>query len=93
MHVRRRDRVGVGAWEDAEAVLDIATEAGASVDPRSDTMKAALLAELADLFSREAFEKDKLGQSIEAERLWDISHDLHERFKKIEHAEARRPIR
>jgi hypothetical protein len=48
-------------------------------------MKAALLAELSDLFTREAFEKDRLGDPDEAERLWDISHELHERSKIAEH--------
>ena len=52
-----------------------------------------MLAELSDLFTREALEADKHGDPDEAERLWDISHELHERFKKMEHVEARRPIR
>lgn len=56
-------------------------------------MRASLLAELSDLFSREAFEKDKRGDVDEAERLWDISQEIHERFKKAELTEARRPIR
>lgn len=56
-------------------------------------MRASLLAELADVFSREAFSKDKLGQPIEADRLWAIAEELHERFEKAELAEARRPIR
>jgi len=56
-------------------------------------VRAALLAELSDLFTREAFEKDKRGDPDEAERLWDISHELHERFKRAEHVEAGGRIR
>ena len=51
-------------------------------------MRAALLAELSDLFTREAFEKDMYGNADEAERLWDIADELHERFKRAEHVEA-----
>lgn len=25
--------------------------------------------------------------------LWDVSHEIHERFKETEHVEARRPVR
>lgn len=56
-------------------------------------MRASLLAELSDLFSREAFEKDKRGAHYEAERLWDVAAEIHERFEKTERAEAQRPIR
>jgi hypothetical protein len=56
-------------------------------------MKASLLAELSDLFVREAFEKDKLGQPIEAERLWEISEEIHARRVNAERAEAGRPVR
>lgn len=56
-------------------------------------MRASLLAELSDLFVREAFEKDKLGQPIEAERLWDISNEIHERRVNAERVEAGRAVR
>jgi hypothetical protein len=56
-------------------------------------MKASLLAELSDLFTREAFEKDKRGDHDEAERLWDISEEIHTRRMNTERAEAGRPIR
>lgn len=56
-------------------------------------MRPALLAELADLFSREALKEDKRGNHDEADRLWDVSNEIHERFKKAEHIEASRPIR
>lgn len=56
-------------------------------------VKASLLAELSDLFTREAFEKDELGQPIEAERLWDISDELHQRKVNAERVEAGRPVR
>ncbi len=56
-------------------------------------MTAALLAELSDLFVREAFEKDRLGQPIEAERLWEISEEIHERRVNAERVEAGRPVR
>jgi hypothetical protein len=51
-------------------------------------MRASLLGELSDLFTREAFEKDKHGNPDEAERLWEIAHELHEQFKRTEHVEA-----
>lgn len=56
-------------------------------------VNAPLLAELADLFTREAFAKEKLGQPIEAERLWDISDEIHKRRLNAERAEAGRPVR
>lgn len=60
---------------------------------REPSMRASLLAELSDLFVREAFEKDRLGQPIEAERLWDISDEIHERRVNAERIEAGRPVR
>lgn len=56
-------------------------------------MRASLLAELSDLFTREAFKADKKGDPDEAERLWDIADQIHERHKKAERAEMREPIR
>lgn len=41
-------------------------------------MTPHLLADLADLFTREAFEADHAGDADEAERLWEIAHELHE---------------
>lgn len=52
-------------------------------------MRAALLAELSDLFSIEALEADRHGDVVEAERLWDIADEIHERFKKVEHVEEK----
>lgn len=56
-------------------------------------MRATMLAELSDLFSREALEADKYGNADEAERLWDIAHEIHERLEKTEHVEAVRAVR
>lgn len=39
---------------------------------------APLLTELSHLFSCDALEADKNGDPEEAERLWDISDELHE---------------
>jgi propanediol dehydratase small subunit len=50
-------------------------------------VRAAMLAELSDLFSLEALEADRHGDSSEAERLWDIADEIHERYKKVEHTE------
>ena len=52
-------------------------------------MRAALLAELSDLFSLEALEADRHGDPDEAERLWDIADEIHERLKKAENVEAK----
>jgi len=41
-------------------------------------MTDALLAELAHLFSIEAFEADRRPDPEEADRLWDIADELHE---------------
>lgn len=57
------------------------------------SLRASLLAELSDLFVREAFEKDRLGQSVESERLWEISEEIHERRVNAERVEAGRPVR
>lgn len=48
-----------------------------------------MLEELSDLFTRDALEADKQGDPDEAERLWDISHEIHERFKRVEHIETK----
>ncbi len=56
-------------------------------------MRASLLAELSDLFVREAFSKSKRKDYDEAERLWDISDELHQRKVDAERAEAGRPVR
>jgi hypothetical protein len=53
-------------------------------------MRAPLLAELAHLFTCDAIEADMEGDPDEAERLWDIANEIHERFKKVEHVEVRR---
>ena len=45
-------------------------------------MTPHLLAELSDLFSREAFEADKNGDDVQAEWLWDIAGELHARCEK-----------
>lgn len=56
-------------------------------------MRADLLVELSDLFTREALEADRHGNPDEAERLWGIADEIHERFKKTEHVETRGPHR
>lgn len=43
-------------------------------------MSAILLFDLANLFSLESFVADKRGDSVEADRLWDIAAELQERF-------------
>jgi len=43
-----------------------------------------LLAELSDLFSREAIEADMRGDADEADRLWDVADELHERRDRHE---------
>jgi hypothetical protein len=48
-------------------------------------MTATLLAELSDLFTREAFEADTHGNPDEAERLWDIADELHRRCEEELH--------
>jgi hypothetical protein len=53
-------------------------------------MRAALLAELSDLFSLEALEADREGDPKEAERLWDIADELHGRYEKVEGIESNR---
>jgi hypothetical protein len=50
-------------------------------------MRAALLAELSDLFSLEALEADRDGDPVEADRLWDIADEIHERYKKVDPTE------
>lgn len=60
---------------------------------RMSHVKASLLAELSDLFTREAFKNDKRGDHDEAERLWDISDEIHTRRLNAERAEAGRPVR
>lgn len=45
-------------------------------------MTSELLTDLSHLFSVEAFDRDMQGEPDEAERLWDISHDLHEAAKE-----------
>lgn len=45
-------------------------------------MNVHLLFELFDLFSREALATDERGDSIEADRLWGIAHELYERSLK-----------
>ena len=60
---------------------------------REPSMKASLLAELSDLFTREAFAKEELGQPIEAERLWNVADEIHKRRLNAERAEAGRPVR
>jgi hypothetical protein len=41
-------------------------------------ISALLFADLSNLFSLEALEADRNGDSEEAERLWDVSDELHE---------------
>lgn len=43
-------------------------------------MTTHMLSELSHLFSLEAFEADRRGDHDEADRLWDVSHDIHERL-------------
>lgn len=56
-------------------------------------MRPSLLAELSDLFMREAGRALKRDNFDEADRLWDIADEIHERKVRTELAEAERPIR
>ena len=53
-------------------------------------MTAHLLAELADLFSREAFDADRHGNADEAERFWDVANELHARCEAALRREGER---
>lgn len=53
-------------------------------------MRASLLAELANLFSREASAKRKRKEIREAERLEEIEFELHERFAQADRIEMLR---
>jgi hypothetical protein len=55
-------------------------------------VRASLLAELSDLFLREASRALKRSDFDESERLWDISDELHQRKVDTERAEAGRPV-
>ena len=51
-------------------------------------MRASLLAELSDLFVREATRADKTGKHDEADRFWDIADELHKKAVTTHRAEA-----
>ena len=53
-------------------------------------MRASLLAELSDLFVREATCADKTGEHDEADRFWDIADELHKKAVKEHRVEALR---
>ena len=50
-------------------------------------MTRALLVELTDLFTREAFAADKRGEHDNADHLWDVSNELHDRRVRIDRSE------
>lgn len=56
-------------------------------------MRAAILAELSDLFSREALARRKRKQITEAERLEEISFELHAKFEQADRVEMLRALR
>ena len=53
-------------------------------------MRASLLAELSKVFEKDAMKLDKQGKHDDADHLWDVAGELHEKAKKKHHDEALR---
>ena len=63
------------------------------MDEEGNHMSAELLADLSNLFSIEAFEADMHGQHDEADRLWTIADELHDKSDEAFKAKVRTPGR
>jgi hypothetical protein len=63
------------------------------VAPARSSVRVELLAELADLFSREAIRAKKCGDPIESDRLEELANEWQELFAKADRAEMLRALR